>query len=172
MLIVTPVMIQNTIISAKADTNQLITEHSINVSTDSPAVNLNASLIDQKLNDTNENRLTINGKMASKIVVSAPEFGKSLFNSATAALNYAQTMGFDPSMTGKGNSQAVSNGKVVKSGTYYQTVTYALNGNKSDVNKLLANYSTLVNGQGNQKIFVNSKTQTITIVRKITVATK
>lgn len=164
-------MFQNTM-TVKADSEQLITEHSLNISTDSPTISANTALLDQKLNDTNDNKLTINGKLAAKIVVSMREFGKSLFNSPTAALNYAQTIGFDPSITGKGVSQAVSNGKVVKTGTYYQTVTYALYGNRSDVNKLLANYSTLVNGQSNQNIFVNSKTQTITVVRKVTVNSK
>ncbi|MQS97422.1 hypothetical protein [Companilactobacillus halodurans] len=56
-----------------------------------------------------------------------PAYGKSLFDSKDDAINYVKQEGISPTASNQGDTKAIdSDGKIAKSGTYYQTVSYNL----------------------------------------------
>ncbi|WP_334341624.1 beta strand repeat-containing protein [Companilactobacillus sp. HBUAS56275] len=139
------------------DTNQVSVSHGTSISDqNSPLQSGNDSL---SVTDNFSNLTSDSEDMGRKAI-----YGKHLFNSASAALGYAQSNTFDPSdSTSKVEGTVDKDGKAVTGGPYYQTVSFKLdNGKDKAIEYMLSGadddltgtviqpYETYINGSDTQ----------------------
>ncbi|MFH5811274.1 hypothetical protein [Companilactobacillus sp. FL22-1] len=163
--------------------------------TTTPNATVGTKLSDISSTD-NKNTFNVTDRYAdtNKDGARTPIYGQSLFTGdsagRTAALAYAKTATFDPTSTTSGNVSSGtldSDGKILKTGKYYQTITYKLAndtdkaieamlaGTKDDsTNQKVSPYSVFINGgstaatDGTDYAY-NKNTGTITVLRPINV---
>ncbi|WP_158106609.1 beta strand repeat-containing protein, partial [Companilactobacillus bobalius] len=139
------------------DTNQVSVSHGTSISDqNSPLQSGNDSL---SVTDNFSNLTSDSEDMGRKAI-----YGKHLFNSASAALGYAQSNTFDPNdSTSKVEGTVDKDGKAVTGGPYYQTVSFKLdNGKDKAIEYMLSGadddltgtviqpYETYINGSDTQ----------------------
>ena len=163
--------------------------------TTTPNATVGTKLSDISSTD-NKNTFNITDRYAdtNKDGARTPIYGQSLFTGdsagRTAALAYAKTATFDPTSTTSGNVSSGtldSDGKILKTGKYYQTITYKLaNDTDKAIDAMLAGteddstkqkvspYSVFINGSSTAATdgtdyAYNKDTGTITVLRPINV---
>lgn len=174
--------------------NVNLSRFDINEDSNIPQVAVGSMLSDSNL-QTGKDELLVtdnysnNGSDQSDMA-RTPIYGKSLFTSRQSAINYAQVAAFNTDSTDSGDSGATdSSGKITKSGTYYQTVSFKLDNGKDDAIKYMISgqpdeldsegvvqpYNTYINGEttkatNNSDYVYNKTADVITIVRPILVS--
>ncbi|WP_334352581.1 hypothetical protein [Companilactobacillus sp. HBUAS56257] len=152
-------------------------------------VSSGTTLTDSILNEVGTNSLSVTDNYSQNggdtTSMSAPHFGKSVFSSEKDAQNYAESDDFDPESTLATGGSKLDNGKIETPGTYWQTVSYKLSGNKDQAiqymlsgekdpktNGVIDNYETFINGTKPTKsnnFILNKNSGYITVVRSFKV---